>query len=202
MRDNEKAKKDNEREIEKLRRIAEKDKKLAEKLVAYQERARKILEKEADKMDKIKKKQDSEKEVELKRMQKSREQPSIFKFLKPLAAVLEETAVVDQKASFFETFFRPFNVKAGVEMYHTKIDPMLLDYTPDYNVSVDVAESEFIMFRNSTCIQKPQSIVPRVINYEGEVVYKGWKLLQFAEDIRPPYFGTFICDFRSIYQKV
>lgn len=208
-----------QREEEKLRREAEKQRREeereekrkareAEKQKKEEEKRKKEEEKRKKEEEKRKKEEEKRKQEEEKRRKEEAQQPKIASFFskKKQESPTKEIAVQDK----FDSIFLPFHVKPNCTLqplhrFSTpSSDKLRLDLDAQLDGSSDQRPDLLDWLRKSKVKRgySPNITVPQIIDMltlgqsSQEEIYElltrvPQKHLQFNEDIRPPYVGTF-----------
>jgi hypothetical protein len=119
--------------------------------------------------------------------QKDGRQKEITGFFKRVEAVKEKEPLSND-LSDFQRWFRDFAIRPNVTLFRippTNVDPTKFEKSFNSDVDIQLLRQELKL---RPCIKQPaRKLIPRA--YLGHST-ASWKLLQFAEDVRPPYFGT------------
>ncbi|KAJ3290709.1 hypothetical protein HK104_006558 [Borealophlyctis nickersoniae] len=208
-KEQEKAAQKEAKQLEKERKAAEKAEKAAEIKRKSEEKAaelkRKAEEKAAEKERKAAEKlAEKEKKAAAKKAEdaeKAKGQKSLKGFFTPIKRE-EVKKVAEDTVAERDMYFPPFHVKENVSLApHNRFWKPVEDAVIDslFNEDVEVSLADFVSEaklakRTKVLSEKPQRVVPMDIDNEDPVISRlrglKWKLLQFAENFRPAYWGT------------
>ncbi|KAJ2994729.1 Chromatin assembly factor 1, subunit A [Globomyces sp. JEL0801] len=197
-----KRKRDTEQHKKELeeRRAREKKQKLEERELLKQKRD---AEKEEERQNKLIEKQKRDAEKALLKSSKVQQMPiqttKLTNFFRPVAksSDVSTSAVLTD----YQLHFKPYSRKFGTEMapinpHWRLIDPTEFIDQVDKDIDIDQLKSEFQVFKISSS-NKIKSLKRK----KTPKVQSIWKLLQFAEDVRPPYFGTWTKSSKNVTGK-
>jgi hypothetical protein len=113
-------------------------------------------------------------------------QRSISGFFLPIK---KKPVEVHEAKCDFELYFRPFCVKPNVSVFSPVIKVIELDdFDKKVGSGVSNVKEKFLEWLKSSKLVTGRKIIPKAYRITG--LSTPWKLIQFTEDVRPPYFGT------------